>query len=215
MSISPSSRRRILLVDRFAVFVAQHWLWLANLFLFLFAGLPFLAPVLMRYGLVEPAKWIYTLYSLNCHQLAYRSFFFFGAQIAYAPEQLTALFAAPKDDLLYWRDFLGNAQLGYKMAWCERDAAMYVSLFAAALLFALVRTRLRPLAWRVYALLLAPLAVDGVTQLFGWRESDYILRTITGVLFGIGSVWLAFPHVESAMRDTERQARTQYEHASR
>ncbi len=213
MSLSPTERKLILIVDRVVLLVARHWLALINVLLFLYAGLPFLAPVLMHYGLVDQAKWLYTIYSFNCHQLAYRAFFFFGEQTAYPPEQLIALFGASKDDLFFWRDFLGNAALGYKMAWCERDAAMYVSLLLASILFTFVRGRLLPLNWRWYAVLLAPMALDGFTQLFGFRESDPLLRTITGVLFGIGSVWLAWPYVEIAMRDMERQTREQYERA--
>jgi hypothetical protein len=28
-----------------------------------------------------------------------------------------------------------------------------------------------------------------------------VLRTVTGTLFGIGLVWLAYPHVQAAMND--------------
>ncbi len=214
-SVSPAMRRLVLFVDRFTLFVTRHWLLLASVFLFLFAGLPFLPPALMHSGFVDQAQWLYTLYSFNCHQLAYRSYFFFGAQNVYPPEQLTAAYAAPKDDLFFWRNFIGNAQLGWKMAWCERDTAMYGSLFFASLFFGLARRWLRPLDWRVYALLLTPMALDGLTQLFGLRESDALLRTLTGVLFGIGSAWVLYPHLETIMRELEQQARAQYERALR
>jgi uncharacterized membrane protein len=45
------------------------------------------------------------------------------------------------------------------------------------------------------------MAVDGFTQLFGWRQSDWFLRTATGALFGMASVWLAYPYIEDAMQD--------------
>ena len=51
---------------------------------------------------------------------------------------------------------------------------------------------------------LLPMAIDGFTQLFGLRESDWVLRTITGVLFGLRLVWLAYPYVEEAMDDVLR-----------
>jgi uncharacterized membrane protein len=43
--------------------------------------------------------------------------------------------------------------------------------------------------------------VDGLTQLFGWRESNYLLRTATGALFGLASTWLAYPNIQDAMAD--------------
>ncbi len=214
--ISPAMRRFILFVDHLVVFIAQHWLLLVTLFLLGFAGLPFLAPVLMHYGYTGPAELIYRVYSLTCHQLAHRSFFLFGAQPAYTLDQLHAALPGTQDEGIlsfYWRDFLGNAQLGYKVAWCERDTAMYVSLIIAGLLFGLVRTRLKALDWRIYLLLLVPMALDGGTQLIGLRESDYILRTITGTLFGMGSVWLVYPYLEEAMRDLQTQAQAQWQQA--
>lgn len=220
--ISPAERRFILFVDRLVVFVARHWLLLVVLALAIFDGLPFLAPVLMHYGITGPADAIYRVYSLTCHQLAYRSYFFFGAQPFYTTEQLQSALNVtnPASDALYWRDFLGNPQLGFKMAWCERDAAIYTTLVIGSLLFSLVRTRLKPLNWRVYLLFLVPMAIDGFWQLFTSplvilpflpvHESDALLRGITGALFGLGSVWLIYPYVEVAMRDARTDAEAQY-----
>jgi len=46
-----------------------------------------------------------------------------------------------------------------------------------------------------------PIAVDGGTQLFALRESNWLLRTLTGALFGFAVVWITYPHVESAMQE--------------
>ena len=35
-----------------------------------------------------------------------------------------------------------------------------------------------------------PTAVDGFTQLFGWRESTNLLRLITGFPYGVGYAYL-------------------------
>ncbi len=221
--ITQVERRFILLVDRLVVFVTAHWLLLAVLALVAFDGLPILAPVLMHYGITGPADAIYRVYSLTCHQLAYRSYFFFGAQPVYSTEQLQSALSVtnPASDPQYWRDFLGNSQLGFKMAWCERDAAIYTALLLASILFAAVRTRLQPLNWREYLLLLVPMAIDGFWQLFTspldilpflpTHESNYLLRGITGVLFGLGSVWLIYPYLEVAMREARTDAETQYQ----
>lgn len=195
------------------MFVGDHWLALVNVSLFVFNALPFLAPVLLHYGFTEPAQLIYTGYKLTCHQLAYRTYFFFGEQPVYTLDQLRAALAVQNEDIFYWSNFLGNAQLGYKMAWCERNTAIYTAIFLASVLFALVRTRLRPLDWRIYLALITPMAIDGFTQLFGLRESDHVLRGITGALFGAGSVWLIYPYLEEAMHDVQAQARVQWERA--
>ncbi|MGE3267883.1 MAG: DUF2085 domain-containing protein, partial [Chloroflexota bacterium] len=43
----------------------------------------------------------------------------------------------------------------------------------------------------------APMALDGFTQLFNLRESTPELRTFTGALFGVASVWLIYPRVDA------------------
>ncbi len=212
--ITPAERRFVLFVDRLIVFIAKHWLLLVILALLVFDGLPFLAPLLMHLSITEPADLIYRLYGLTCHQLSYRTFFFFGDQPVYPLDQLHALLPGTLDEgalSFYWRDFLGNPQLGYKMAWCERDAAIYSAMLLASILFGLVRRWLKPLDWRIYLLLITPMAIDGLTQLTGLRESDYILRVVTGILFGAGSIWLIYPYVEEAMRDARAQAESQYQ----
>ena len=36
------------------------------------------------------------------------------------------------------------------------------------------------------------------TQLFGLRESNWELRTLTGVIFGLGVCWFLLPQIQSA-----------------
>ncbi|MBI5653700.1 MAG: DUF2085 domain-containing protein [Chloroflexi bacterium] len=216
--VSPAVRRLVRFVDRLVFFIARSWLWLATGSLFLYIAIPLLAPVLMHYGFQTPAEWIYNLFSLNCHQLAHRSYFFFGEQPAYSFDELRARVPAGVNEpavSFFWRDLRGNADLGYKMALCERDTAIYGAMVLGGLIFGLLRRQLKPLDWRVWLIVaVAPMALDGGSQLIGLRQSDYILRTITGALFGLGSVWLAYPHVETAMRDLRAQAEAQYQRAA-
>jgi uncharacterized membrane protein len=222
----PWMRRLIMVVDRLVLFVTGYWLWLAVIFLATFAGLPFLAPVLMHAGITAPAELIYKVYSFTCHQLAYRTFFFFGAQPAYTIDELQRALNVTNDaaDAFFWRDFVGNPQLGYKMAWCERDAAIYAAIILTFILLGLFRRFFPKLDWRVYiGVFILPMAIDGTWQLFTSplhilpflpvHESTATLRTITGALFGIGSVWLIFPYIADAMRDAHKDARYQFERA--
>lgn len=221
--VSPGTRRIIIFVDRVAVFIARHWLAVANISMFVFVTLPVLAPVLMKYGLTGPAQAIYMGYHLTCHELAYRTYFLFGQQPFYTIDQLSAMFGHPASDVVYWSEFIGNADLGYKMAWCERDAAIYGSILLAGLIYAFIRRQLRPLGWRWYLLIMLPMAIDGFWQLFTspvvflpflpLHESTWLLRGITGVLFGVGSAWAIYPYVQSAMQDVQTQASAQYARA--
>jgi len=63
--------------------LARHWLLVVNLWWAVYAGLPWLAPVLMHIGARGAGQMIYTLYSTQCHQMAQRSYFLFGPQVTY------------------------------------------------------------------------------------------------------------------------------------
>ena len=206
-------------LNRVLLGFARHWLAIFNVVVFLYVALPFGAPVLMKIGAERPARMIYTLYSPLCHQLAYRSWFLFGEQPVYPAERAglplhsyEEISGLPASDLYAARAFLGNETVGYKVALCERDVAIYGGILLAGLLFGLLRRRLRPLpilAWFLLGIL--PLALDGGSQLLGlipalglpMRESTPFLRTLTGALFGLMNVWLAYPYVEESMRDTQ------------
>jgi len=188
--------------DRQIFRLAKHWLLLINLAMAIYAGLPFLAPCLMATGHTIPARIIYLVYMPLCHQLPSRSFFLFGPRLVYSAEELRAL-AGPGIDPLA-RHFIGNVALGYKMAYCQRDTAIYTSILVAGLAFALVRGRLRPLPWRAYFALIVPLALDGLAQLFGLHESSPPVRVVTGGLFGLATVWLAYPYLEIGMGEIRR-----------
>jgi uncharacterized membrane protein len=93
---------------------------------------------------------------------------------------------------------------GNKMCYCQRCCAIYSGVFFFGLLFPLVARRVRPLRWRWMFLLWVPMALDGFTQLFGLRESNWELRVITGTLFALSCVWVAFPHLARAFADMRR-----------
>jgi uncharacterized membrane protein len=43
-----------------------------------------------------------------------------------------------------------------------------------------------------------------VLQLFGFYESNWLLRSITGTVFGVGSVLFAYPYLEEGFADVRR-----------
>jgi uncharacterized membrane protein len=199
----------VIFVDKMIYHLARHWLLFTNLALAIFIGLPILAPLLMYLGHSGTASLIYTAYRFTCHQLPYRSFFLFGPNgiNAYPLETFLAV-----DNLPYnIQDFVGNAALGYKIAVCQRDAAIYGSMLLYGLVYGLVRRwwRVEPLSIRAYIIVgLVPLGIDGLTQLVGLHESTWELRVITGTLFGASTMWLACPYLADGFREVEEQIKT-------
>jgi uncharacterized membrane protein len=208
-------------IDRVAARMARHWLAIFNTIVALFVAIPFLAPVLMQLGSAKgcvpcaaAGRLIYIVYSPACHQLPERSYFLFGPQATYTVGELEASGIVPAGLNILQRQVLrtpGAVEVGYKVALCERDVAIFGSLLLGGLVFGLARGRLRRRGREVprlpiwaYLVALAPMVIDGTTQLFGLRESNWILRTVTGMLFGLATVWLAYPFVEEAMTDVSR-----------
>lgn len=203
---SQPSSRATRFGDRIVLFIARHWLAMANIALFTFIALPFFAPVLMRAGLPGAARVFYTIYFPTCHQLPDRSYFLFGDQVVYTVDELVAAGALTDTSILQRRKYIGDETFGYKVAICERDIAIYGSMVIGGLIFALVRKRrpVRKLPLKIYLLFLLPIAIDGVSQLVGLRTSNWFLRTITGSLFGLATIWLTYPYVQESMDDIER-----------
>ncbi len=170
----------------------RHWLLALNAGIAAFIAGAVLAPVFGRVGWQSLADQLYLAYHLACHQWAFRSFFLFGQQGVYSEAQLASLGVDPFG-------FAGNPDLGWKMAICERDVAIYVGLLVVGLLYARRPALVRPIGFGLYALLILPMAVDGFTQLFGFRESTWELRILTGALFGVASAWLVLPLLQEAL----------------
>jgi len=189
-------------VNRVVEGFVNHWLALFNILFLIYVGLPLLAPVLMEVGAETPAKVIYTIYRPACHQLPERSFFLFGEQPVYTRAELPANGIADSDNIFIRRNYIGDPEHGYKVAICERDVALYGTMFLMGLLFALVRGHLPKLKARYVLLFALPMFLDGFTQLLGLRESNWALRVITGGLFGVGLVWFAYPYIEESMKKT-------------
>ena len=200
-------------VDGAVLWIARHWLALFNALVAVYLLLPFLAPVLANAGLSRPASLIYSVYSATCHQLPERSYFLFGERPFYSLSSLEAGGLSEDQGLFQRRAFRGNDATGYKIAVCQRDVAIYGSVVLAGLLFGVLRRRVRGIGLKVYLLLLIPIALDGLSQRVGLRESNWWLRTVTGALFGGASVWLAYPYIEAAMRDVVRSEEMRLGHS--
>jgi uncharacterized membrane protein len=171
--------------------LARRWLLIVNLWWAVYAGLPWLAPVLMHAGARSVGRTIYALYSTQCHQMAQRSYFLFGRQVTYGLAELQASWPEATDPNSLGA-IIGNQQLGWKVAWSDRMVAMYTATLVFGLLFGLVRSltrrHLRRIPVWLFLLLLLPMALDGGTHLIsdlwgiggGFRATNEWLATLTG-----------------------------------
>jgi uncharacterized membrane protein len=188
--------------ERAIHFLLRHWLLWINLGLGLYALLPWLSPLARLAGWEGLGQIIFRLYSPPiCHQ---------------------------QPDSSY---FLG----GYQVAYCERDTALYTSIFLAGLFFGL-RRRMRPWPWWSLVLCMVPIGLDGITQVPRAVLADYtlrtenlwaialtggifppsfyagdavgslnwLLRTVTGVIFGVGLVFTMYPLIDAGMKRSEK-----------
>nr|MBN1228327.1 glutaredoxin family protein [Anaerolineae bacterium] len=225
-------------IDRVILWFARHWVVVISLIIGLYAGIPFLAPVAMHAGMTGLGTAIYKIYSPMCHQFAFRSWFLYGDShvyprgranvdlpsfeeyAAYEPAfdgiDLNTLDA----DLIYVaKQFYGSERMGWKVAFCQRDIAIYGSITLFGLLFILLKgigIKMPTLPFWAYILIaLVPVGLDGGTQFLAnppfnglglsflsVRESTPAIRVITGSLFGIGNAWLAYPYIEESMQET-------------
>ena len=204
-------RTLVLTVDRWIYFLSKRWLIFFNLAVALYLFLPVLAPVLTVAGAPRVGKALYIAYRPACHQLPERSLFLFGPKLTYSLEELHgAGLISPQDGPLARQRFLGAPGIGFKIALCQRDIALYGTMFIAGLAFGVVRALrkqpVRPLPLWLFGLLLVPMIADGGTQLIMLRESNLVLRTITGALTGFACVWLLYPHLQAAFDDLRIQA---------
>jgi uncharacterized membrane protein len=213
--MTEGQQRIVVLADRFVFWLSKHWLAVFNTLTFVYVGLPFLAPVLMYLGFTRPAMVIHAIYDPLCHQLPHRSWFLFGPKLAYTLPELMEQVDPSLVTGLWAGDFVGNEALGYKVAFCQRDTAIYGAILLTGLLYGLLRRwwNVRSMPWWAYVLFgVVPLGVDGGFQFLSYvlallwpdgpivpHETTPMLRVITGALFGLATVWLAYPLVQETM----------------
>jgi len=222
---SAGSRRTIIFLDRCIFWLSKHWLAIVNTLAFLYVGLPILSAVLLYLGVEGPGKLIQTIYGPPvCHQIPQRSWFLFGEKPAYSVDELMA-YAGIETSSAQWQSIeilyhvigYGDATIGYKIPLCQRCIAIYGTISIAGLVLSLLRRRwkVHPIPWWIYiAFGIVPIGIDGGYQWITYildillpaspipvHETTLALRTLTGALFGLATVWLAYPHVQDAMDD--------------
>ncbi|MCL4271920.1 MAG: DUF2085 domain-containing protein, partial [Anaerolineales bacterium] len=186
---------------------------------------------LMKLGAETPANLIYRMYKPLCHQFGFRSFFLYGEQPFYplAEAGMTGyktfeeVSGIPNLDDPYSftrfeaRNYIGDETVGFKVALCERDVAIYLAIMGFGVVYGLTGRRLKSLHWMLWLLIgIGPIGLDGFSQLFSqfnwewlnalvpYRESTPFLRVLTGALFGLATAWFAYPNIEDSMSETRQ-----------
>ena len=132
--VTGRTRDFIIWLDRQIYAFSVHWLAFFNLLVFIYVGLPFAAPALMKAGLTVPAKAIYTVYSPLCHQFGFRSMFLFGENVT-APERALTGINPTTCRNVGGQDAQRQRNNGLLVAYCERDVAIYGGILIAGLIF--------------------------------------------------------------------------------
>jgi uncharacterized membrane protein len=176
--------------NRLVYWLSRNWLLVFGLAWGLLIVLPWLAPVFMKLGWTGAGKVIYLLYALECHQLPERSYFLFGPKMTYSLTEVQAAWQ-PTNNPLILRQFLGNEQMGWKVAWCERTTWWYGSIWVSALAYRVLRGQLPTFTLRALVLWALPMALDGGTHFIsdltefgnGFRDNNAWLAALTNHVF--------------------------------
>ena len=217
-------------IDRAVAWLGGNWIVVFGSVVGFLVTLPFLAPFFMSIGWTLPGRIIYFIYSFLCHQLPERSFFLFGPKISFTVPEIQAAWQMSFDPMIL-RQFVGNPEMGWKVAWSDRMVSMFSSLWLFGLVWYPLRKHIRRLRWWGLILFLVPMVMDGgshaVSDLAGigagFRDTNTwlavltqnllpptfypgdglgsfnsFMRLLTGVLFGLGTVWYTFPFLDEA-----------------
>lgn len=183
MTTDPASYR---LIYRIHYLLMRHWIIFFAIVVGMYVGLPFLAPVFMHWGWLGPGRAIYTIYSFLCHQLSERSYFLFGPKMTYSLAEIQSVWQNTLNPLIL-RQFIGNPEMGWKVAWSDRMVSMYTSTLIFGLLWYPLRSRIKKLPWWGLILFLLPMGIDGISHFLsdlagigkGFRYTNMWLATLT------------------------------------
>jgi uncharacterized membrane protein len=201
--VNPKTHSGLTRLEWITYVLSRRWMIAFGIILGLYVGMPFLAPIFMKLGLDVPARLIYRIYSFLCHQLPQRSYFLFGSKAMYPLSEIQSAWQNTIDPFVL-RRFVGNPEMGWKVAWSDRMVSMFTSLWLFGLLWWPLRRRLKPLPLWGLVLLLLPMAVDGTSHFIsdlagigqGFRDSNAWLATLTQNAFPAdfyaGDAWGSF-----------------------
>lgn len=176
--------------EKVIYFLIQNWIWVFTIIWSILVGLPFLAPVFMKIGMIKSANIIYSMYSFLCHQLPQRSFFLFGKESMYSLEIINQVYENTLNPIIL-RKFIGNPELGWKVAWSDRMVSMYSMLLPVAWFWYIFKKRIKDLPVFAFIIFLLPMGIDAISHFIsdfagigqGFRDSNFWLASLTNFQF--------------------------------
>ena len=220
-SIEPQNRNAVINANRSVFWLSKHWLGLFNVLVALFFGGALIAPLLMQVGSIQIANLLYAFYDPFCHQYTFRSYFLYGEALTYPlTEPISILKMAEQTHVV------GDPQIGYKMALCQRDMAIYGVMLLSGILFSLIRRKRKipPLSlWLYFVFGIMPMMLDGGIQwlsYFVWVifpsllsqpfETIPFMRVLTGGLFGLGVIAVTYPHIDEYFQEIHQSLKVKF-----
>jgi uncharacterized membrane protein len=201
--------------------LARHWIGFFNALILLYVGGTFLAPILFKIGMPALGRALHTFYAPFCHQYPFRSWFLFGPQAARPLQE-----AIPLQAMNELRSVVGNPEIGYKTALCQRDVAIYGMMLLAGVGYGTLskRVKIPPMPfWLFFPLGIMPMMLDGGIQWISyaiWQfvpgvmaqpfETIPLMRTLTGALFGLGVVAVIYPYFDEYFTEVRTTLKTKY-----
>jgi uncharacterized membrane protein len=194
-------------LNRGVYWLSRHWAGVINALILLYVGGTFLAPVLFKIGMPRLGQALHLFYGPFCHQYPFRSWFLFGPQAARPLQE-----PIPLEAMNELRRVVGNPEIGYKTAFCQRDVAIYGMMGLVGIAYKPLKKRFKmaPLPfWLFFLFGIMPMMLDGGVQWISyalWQfipgvlaqhfETIPLMRTLTGSLFGAGAVALLYPYLD-------------------
>lgn len=213
-------------VNKVVFRLSSHWLAAANTFFFLYAGLPFLAPILLTNGHSTSANGIYWVYHLLCHLFPSRAYFVAGEQVCLCHRCLAIYGSIFLGGVAYslartrlkplpvkWYPFFllpmaldGGMGMASELLQFIPMAALWIAGLVVIGLAAAVLLSQKLFTWQVAVILGSGILALAYLQFIGPHQSNLFLRNFTGILFGLGTVWVAYPLMDEGFADVHQDA---------
>ncbi|HEX6291330.1 MAG TPA: DUF2085 domain-containing protein [Herpetosiphonaceae bacterium] len=162
-------------VERWGGALLRRWPLLLSGALAIYAGLPWLSPLLRSWGYERLGRMIFGLYRSFCHQLPERSFFVVGYQVCYC-HRCTALYT------------------GLLIMSLIYSVRRWRSTISHRLLLLLTLPIVVDGLWHMLNDLLPGLGLRATESAVG--SLNFWLRIVTGTLFALGVVLWAYPRLQ-------------------
>ena len=154
--------KKVKKIKEMKVMKKGRFLYFIFLLFFILCFLIIFAP-LIKDSCQDIANSIYYFFSFLCHQI---------------PERCFSI-----KDITF--GFIKNEN---KLPVCSRDFGFYLSaLIGLSLCFFIDLKKLSKKIYIVFVIAILPLAIDGITQILGLRESTNLIRFLTGIFAGFSS----------------------------